>query len=75
MTEPNGKEVRFRARAEKQVSHALRVIRRVGNLSRRTSYEYTPEQVAYMFDTLRAELDATQARFSQSTQPQFTFEQ
>jgi hypothetical protein len=73
---PNGKAIKFRSVAERRVSRALKSIRHIGNLSRRGSYDYTPEEVAQMFDAMRAELDATQARFAsdKQEQPYFSFE-
>ena len=60
----NGKALKFRAHAEKRVSTVLRTVRRIGNLSRRTSYEYTPGQVAKIFKAMRDELDAAELKFA-----------
>jgi hypothetical protein len=46
------------------VSTVIRTIRRIGTLSRRASYDYTPDQIAKMFDVMRAELDAAERKFA-----------
>lgn len=58
------KKLKFRALAEQRVSAVLRTIRRIGKLSRRSSYEYTPEQVAKMFEAMRHELDVAEHQFA-----------
>lgn len=60
----NGKALKFRAHAEQRVSTVLRTIRRIGNLSRRASYDFTPEQVDKIFAAIRAELDAAEVKFA-----------
>lgn len=46
-----------------RVSTAIKRIQLIGNLSNRSSYEYTEVQVAKIFAALRSELDAAEARF------------
>jgi GTP cyclohydrolase I len=58
------KALKFRALAENRVSLAIKTIRRIGNLSTRDRYEYTPEQVAKMFEAMRDELDAAERKFA-----------
>lgn len=60
----NAKAEKFRTLAEKRVSRAIRIIRRIGNLSRRGTYAYRNEQVEKIFGALRGELDAAQQRFA-----------
>lgn len=70
----NGKALKFRTLAEKRVSKLLQRVRGLGHLSRRGSYEYSPEQVAHMFDAIRFELDAAEQKFgAQGKPPQATF--
>lgn len=66
----NGKALKFRALAETRVSRVLGIIRRIGNLSRRGSYEYSDDQVEKMFDVMRAELDAAENKFKQKNDTQ-----
>jgi hypothetical protein len=60
----NLKALKFRTLAEQRVSNILRTIRRVGKLSRRSTYEYTPDQVEKMFRSMRQELDAAEHLFA-----------
>lgn len=60
----NGKALKFRTIAERRVSSALKTIRSIGNLSRRGSYDYRPEQVEKMFAAIRQELDAVEMKFT-----------
>ena len=57
------KAEKFKYLAERRVSNALRTIKQIGNLSRRTTYDYTPEQISKMFDTMHAELENAEAKF------------
>jgi hypothetical protein len=72
----NGKAMKFRAIAEKRVSSVLRKVRGLGHLSRRSSYDYSPEQVAKMFTAVRHELDAAEQKFARPdrAQQEFTFD-
>jgi hypothetical protein len=64
MHEPiSEKALKFRALAEKRVSRAMLVVRQIGDLSSKT-YEYTPDEVAKIFDVLREELSAAEGRFN-----------
>ena len=60
----NGKAVRFRSAAERKVSKLLRQIEGIEHLSRRSSYEFTSEQVAQMFTALHARLDTAELKFA-----------
>jgi hypothetical protein len=63
MTQLNGKSMKFRALAEQRVSIILKMLRRIGKLSRRGSYEYSPEQVDKMFKMIRTEVDEAERKF------------
>ena len=52
---------RFVRLAERRVTKALKSIQLVGNLSNRTNYEYSDEDVKRMFDALSAELRRARA--------------
>lgn len=57
----------FKRLAVPRVSAAIKRIQLIGNLSNRSSYEYTEAQVSKVFSTIRAELDAAEARFTPKT--------
>jgi hypothetical protein len=63
----NGKALKFRALAEQRVSKVINTIRRIGNLSRRTTYDYNAEQIAKMFSAMRGELDSAEQKFAPPT--------
>ncbi len=50
--------------ANKRVSKALHDIQLIGNLSNRSNYHYTDEDVAKMFKALNGELRACRKRFA-----------
>jgi hypothetical protein len=58
------KRDKFVALAEKRVVRAVKAIRVVGNLSNKTNYDYTDEDVTKILDTLEAEVDSIRGRFS-----------
>ena len=64
------KALKFRALAEQRVSNVLRTIRRIGKLSRRSSYEYTPEQISKIFEAMRRELDVAEHQFASEDKAQ-----
>ena len=49
--------------ANKRVSKALHDIQLIGNLSNRSNYHYTNEDITKMFKALNAELKACRKRF------------
>lgn len=49
--------------AEKRVNRALKDIHLIGNLSNRSAYSFTDEDVKKIFSTLQRELDVAKARF------------
>ena len=61
MTEKREKFVRL---AEQRVNRALREIRLIGNLSNRTAYQSTDEDVKKIFRALQKELETAKARFA-----------
>ena len=54
---------RFRRVAEARVNKIIKMIRLLGNCSGTGVYEYTDEQVAYIFSALQSELDKAKRRF------------
>ncbi len=61
-TEKREKFVRL---AEQRVNRALREIRLIGNLSNRSAYSSTEEDVKKIFRVLQKELDAARGRFGE----------
>jgi len=49
--------------AEKRVNRALTQIKLIGNLSNRSNYSYTEEDLTKIYRTLRKALDEMKARF------------
>lgn len=49
--------------AEKRVRRALKDIKLVGNLSNRSNYSYTDEDVKKIYKALKSALDEAKARF------------
>ncbi len=68
------KAVKFRKLAQRRVTQAVKMIRRIGNLSS-PNYRSTPEQVAKMFKVLHDELDSVQDQFLPKVRPdEFQFD-
>ena len=57
------KREKFVDLAEARVSRAMQAIRVIGNLSNRSTYEYSDEDVRKIVKALSAELESMQARF------------
>ena len=57
------KRAKFVELANNRVNRAIRDIRLVGNLSNRSAYDYTEEDVRKIVRTLQKELEAVRARF------------
>lgn len=57
------KREKFVRLAEGRVNRALKDIRLVGNLSNRSAYSYTPEDVKKIFRALQRELEIARSRF------------
>ena len=52
--------------AEKRVNRALKDIRLIGNLSNKSNYSYTDQDVKKIVSALRNALDEMQSRFDRS---------
>ena len=52
--------------AEKRVSRVVKDIRLIGNLSNRTNYSYSDEDVKKIMGTLKSEISKIQKRFETS---------
>lgn len=52
--------------AEARVSRAMQAIRLIGNLTNRSAYEYSDEDVRKIVKALNSEIEAIQARFRSS---------
>ena len=58
---------RFVKLAEKRVSRVIQDLRLIGNLSNKSNYEYSDEDVEKIISTLRNEVDKTKKRFESVT--------
>jgi len=59
----SAKRDKFVNLAEARVSRAMQAIRVIGNLSNRSNYEYTEEDIRKIVKAIAAETEAMQARF------------
>lgn len=57
------KRKKFVELTEARVTKAMGQLRLIGNLSNRSAYEFTDEDVKKIFRALQKELDAAKARF------------
>lgn len=65
----------FRRLGENRTNAALDAIRKLGNLSNRANYSYTPEQIDKIFSALRHAIDEAEKRFGETEEdqkPRFT---
>ncbi|MEE3501003.1 hypothetical protein [Acidiphilium acidophilum] len=56
----------FKRLAENRTNEALDAIRKIGNLSNRNNYSFSPQQIEKIFAALRSALDAAEHRFSET---------
>ena len=54
---------KFKKLAENRVNNAIKYIRLVGNLSNKSNYQYTDEQVKRIFQELNTEVDSALQKF------------
>lgn len=54
---------KFKRLAGRRVSGALKAVQLIGNLSNRSNYDYTDEDVAKIFKALQEEIAACKKRF------------
>lgn len=59
--------------ANKRVNRAIKLFELIGNLSSRSNYSYTDEDVQKIFDTLKAELQRCEKRFADDGKSSGTF--
>ena len=62
------KRAKFIELAEKRVSRAMKDLRLIGNLSNRSAYDFSEDDVRKIFRTLQKELDIAKGRFSKGGQ-------
>lgn len=58
------KRQKFVQLAEKRVSRALNDVRLIGNLSNRSAYEFSEDDVKKIFRVLQREVDAARSKFT-----------
>ncbi len=64
--------------AEARVSKALKELQLIGNLSNRSAYDYSDDDVKQIFRALQKALDASKSRFSEpgsAAKPVFRLEE
>lgn len=59
------RRAKFVKLAESRVNRAIKDIKLIGNLSNRSAYESTDEDIRRIFRALQKELDIAKGRFSQ----------
>lgn len=57
------KRAKFIELAENRVNRAIKDLRLIGNLSNRSAYEFSDEDIRKIFRTLQRELDVAKGRF------------
>ena len=57
------KRAKFVELAESRVNRAIKELRLIGNLSNRSAYEFTDEDIRKIFRALQKELDSSKGRF------------
>ena len=62
------KRAKFVELAEARVNRTIKDIRLIGNLSNRSAYAYSAEDVRKMFKALQKELDSARNRFGDGTE-------
>ena len=73
----SGNRERFVRLANQRVNRALKTIRLIGNLSTRSNYSYTNEDVEKIFRVLNTEIRAARTRFAEGakdSEDEFTLE-
>lgn len=58
------KRAKFVELAENRVNRAIKDLRLIGNLSNRSAYDFTDEDIRKIFRVLQKELDSSKGRFS-----------
>ena len=61
---------KFTELASKRVNRTLKDIQLIGNLSNRSNYDYTDQDVSKIFKALQDELSACRKRFEQASRRQ-----
>jgi hypothetical protein len=58
------KRAKFVKLAESRVNRAIKELNLIGNLSNRSAYEFTDEDIRKIFRTLQKELESAKGRFT-----------
>ena len=61
--------IKFVKIATKRVNNAIKSIHLIGNLSNKSNYDYTEEDVEKIFKALQGELNACKKRFDMASRP------
>ncbi len=63
----NLKQEKFKKLAENRVGNVIKNLRLIGNLANKSHYNYTDAQIKKIFTTLTKELEATKAKFKETS--------
>lgn len=66
----NERRSRFKKLAEKRVNNTLKCIQLIGNLSNKSNYEYSKDEVTAIFKALKQELQIAESRFKVNNKSQ-----
>ncbi|WP_276890319.1 hypothetical protein [Dubosiella newyorkensis] len=65
MADNKDKEGNFKRLAESRTNKVIDMLMLIGNLSNKSNYSYTQDQVDKMFNTIEEELQRQKAKFSE----------
>ena len=65
MADNKDKEGHFKRLAESRTNKVIDMLMLIGNLSNKSNYSYTQDQVDKMFNTIEEELQRQKAKFSE----------
>lgn len=65
MVDNKDKEGNFKRLAESRTNKVIDMLMLIGNLSNKSNYSYTQDQVDKMFNTIEEELQRQKAKFSE----------
>lgn len=72
--EKESKEARFRRIAKARTNGVLNELRKLGNCSNKSTYDYTPEQIAKIFETIERAVIAAKEKYERHTEGQQAFD-
>ena len=67
----NEKRNKFKRLAENRTNKIIDMVRLIGNLSNKSHYEYTEEEVDFIFETIQEELEFQKQKFKTANLKKF----